>query len=340
MGFPPPGNYFFLVPWIAVIPWCGMLIAMLVCWSVQGHPIYWFMDGDQFPVYISDIGATNLQPLFVTCVAWQGLWYCIMVACEFFQRSGHWPLPWLARQRLPADVEPVSSSSYMGSELSMRVRYAELLSSSRFLMPPYYTKHERNLIFASFVLGLIGELAILMCAIFSTAKFHKVHLSMVGVFVSMMYFSILCAAIEYLSMGRHYARLHPLAGSAAHVGSASSRHGHVWNKLTVSGTVKMVWLFLAAAWAICFGAVKNPSISASFEWVLAFWLCAYYVIVSVDFYMGSRYKESKYFHQITNFSGYYKYDQLVLGEAKLHVERVGHDAGQDYRGNTPVDIVT
>lgn len=42
-------------------------------------------------MYISDIGATNLRPLFISCAGWQGLGYVITVALEFFQRSGYLP---------------------------------------------------------------------------------------------------------------------------------------------------------------------------------------------------------------------------------------------------------
>ncbi|ODV96142.1 hypothetical protein PACTADRAFT_67363 [Pachysolen tannophilus NRRL Y-2460] len=74
------------LPLLALISWYGMLIAMLACWSFQGHPIYWFMTGYQDPVYLSDIGATSLQPLFIACAGFQGLFYFITFVCEFFLR--------------------------------------------------------------------------------------------------------------------------------------------------------------------------------------------------------------------------------------------------------------
>ncbi|AMD20856.1 HDR114Wp [Eremothecium sinecaudum] len=334
-----PGNYYFLIPWVLLIPWYGMLITMLSCWSIQGHPIYWFMHDDQFPVYISDIGATNLQPLFIACVAWQGLWYCIMVAAEFFQRSGHWPFQWLAYTRR-------EQTSYSGSTTpvddmeSQRVGYAELLSSRRFLMPPYFTKHERNLIGAAFGLGFLGEVALLMCSIFSTASYHVLHVTMVGCFVVFMFFSINCSAVQYFIMGRHYAQLHPLAPPEALNVKTSWRRwvGYYWNKYTISAIAKTIWLVFAAVWALCFGFVQNKSVSASFEWILAFWIGAYYIIVSVDFYLGSRYMHSKYFHQIQSFTGYYKYDQLVLSEAKVRVEK--HAWQEDRIPNLPEDDET
>lgn len=309
--FKSPGNWLFIVPWIAFIPWYGMLIAMLICWASQGHPIYWFMRSEQFPVYISDIGATNLRPLFISCAGWQGLGYVITVALEFFQRSGY--LPFQLKKKDPSISDSTS--------------YAEKLHSGKYLMPPYYTKDERNLIFAAFVLGSIGELAILFCSIFSTALYHRVHIAMVSVFVVFMFLSTCCLIAEYFLMGRHYASVHPLA--SPHFNPQSSEKsfnqdyntvdelpwykwkGHVWNKFTISATLKVIWLTLAVVWAICFGAINDRSKSACFEWLLAFWFGIIFMILSADFYLGGRYRQSRYFNHVESFSGYYKYDKAL-----------------------------
>ncbi|KOG98270.1 Sfk1p [Saccharomyces eubayanus] len=309
--FKRPGNWLFIVPWIAFIPWYGMLIAMLACWAGQGHPIYWFMHTEQFPVYISDIGATNLRPLFISCAAWQGLGYVITVACEFFQRSGY--LPFQLKKHDPSISDSTS--------------YAEKLHSGKFLMPPYYTKDERNLIFTAFVFGCIGELGLLFCSIFSTAHYHHVHVAMVSVFVVFMFLSICCLSAEYFLMGRHYASIHPLANSNLNTQSSEKSfnqsfnivddlpwykwQGHIWNKFTISATLKTIWLALAVVWAICFGAINDRSKSACFEWLLAFWFGVIFIILSVDFYMGGRYRQSRYFKHVESFSGYYKYDKAL-----------------------------
>ncbi len=80
-------NYWFMVPIIGFIPWLGMLITMLICWAAQGHPLYPFNSGYQYPVYISYIGATNLRPLFISCAGWQGLFYTITLLVEYFLRK-------------------------------------------------------------------------------------------------------------------------------------------------------------------------------------------------------------------------------------------------------------
>lgn len=307
-----PGNYFFLVPIIGFIPWYGMLITMLVCWGVQGRPIYWFMDEPQSVVYISDIGATSLNPLFIACAGWQGLFLVITVACEFYQRSGYWPFRLRANYKTSADDKSENGLSFN----SMKSQYSDLLESSRFLMPPWYTKHERNLIFAAFVFGLIGELGLLFCSIFTTAKYHDVHISMVVVFIIFMLLCVICNIAEYMVMGRHYAMLHPLASQTPGVTTLADLkwyqwRGHVWNKFTISGVAKMSWLAFAIVWAICFGAIDDDGISACFEWLLAFWFGLYFILLSVDFYLGGRYRHSRYFRHVQTFAGYYKYDQLL-----------------------------
>ncbi|CDO95403.1 unnamed protein product [Kluyveromyces dobzhanskii CBS 2104] len=304
--FPGPGNYWFIFPWIAFIPWYGMLVAMLVCWAAQGHPIYWFMHTEQFPVYISHIGATNLKPLFISCAAWQGLGYVIMVGLEYFQRSGHWPF------KLPYSYEDDMEKSNDSS--SMKTNYVDALIHKRYVMAPFFTKHERNLVWASFVLGSIGELALLMCTIFSTNVYPKVHGTMVGIFCAFVGLSVICHSAQYFTMGRHYAVIHPLT-SPEDLGKQSrwnKWYGHTWNKYTISGTAKAIWVAAAFVWAMCFACLDDRSVTACFEWLLAFWFGLYFIIVSIDWYIGGRYTKSKYFHQIVlaDNLNYYKYNQL------------------------------
>ncbi|CCK71476.1 Frag1/DRAM/Sfk1 family protein KNAG_0H00600 [Huiozyma naganishii CBS 8797] len=275
MKFVKPGNASFLVPWIAFIPWYGMLIAMLVVWAAQGHPIYWFMHTDQFPVYISDIGATNLRPLFISCAGWQGIGYVLCIVLEFAQR--HW-----------------------------------------FKMNPWFTIHERNFILAAIVLATIGELGLLFCTIFSTALYPHVHTAMVCIFIVFMFLSICCLTGEYFSMGRHYALIHPRQTYESGVVDVENLRwyqwaGYRWNKFTISAIIKLLWVICAIIWAICFGAIDNNSTSAKFEWLLAFWLGVFFIIMSVDFYLGTRWRKSKYWPNVSSdaMSGYYKFDKYL-----------------------------
>lgn len=281
LGIQKPGNGWFILPWVAFIPWYGMLIAMLICWGVQGRPIYDFMDEYSNPIYISDIGATNLRPLFIACSAWQGLGWCLTVVAEYWQRGGTIPL---------------------------------VQSRPHFSMAPWFTKHERNLIISACCFAIIGELGLLFCTIFSTKNYPHVHTAMVCVFVVLMFLSILCLTAEYAVMGRHYALIHPQATGTEGIRFDDLKWnewpGVKWNKYTVSAICKFVWLVLAVVWAICFAAIKHKSRSADFEWLLAFWFGIIFVILSVDFYLGGRFRVSRYFHQINNYRGYYKYEEM------------------------------
>ncbi|CCH62129.1 hypothetical protein TBLA_0G01860 [Henningerozyma blattae CBS 6284] len=394
-NIPAPANYYFLVPIISFLPWYIMLITMLGVWTYQGRPRYWFMDHPQSIVFISDIGAANLHPLFIVCSFWQGAGYCITVACEYYQRSGHWPFQRKKLlKKLTGDDSPIvdrdhpithpnaqpvrrhlsvhndifSDSNNTNSNLhlnpnnnlsdleiysansnnlsinddlenpfdddaserddeqvptsdqpigTIKNNYTHALLSSKFLMPPWYTRDERNLIWAAWVLGLIGELCLFMCSIFSTVKFHRAHITMVYFFLFFMYFSIVCTIAEYFVMGRHYALIHPLADLPPHIHINSIPwyrwEGYIWNKFTISAILKTIWLVVAILCSICFGAIPNDSIKAGFEWCLGFWLGVFFMIVSVDFYLGGRYKTSRYFHQIQSqsFAGYYKYDKAA-----------------------------
>lgn len=350
MSIPKPANNYYLIPLISFLPWYGMLLTFLITWISEGRPIYYFMSTQQSVVYISDIGAMGLHPLFIICSLWQGLGYCISVGCEYRQRAGHWPF---MRSRYNPSSKGYNSTSdeHEGVDAdkeiqsdpfvdeyenildndarsfdTIRWNYSESLLSSKFIMPPFYTKDERNLIFASFVLGLLGETALVLCSIFSTAIHHNAHITMVIVFIVLMYISCSCLIAEYFLMGRHYAVLHPLANLDHKVDMKNlplyKWEGYVWNKFTVSASLKSFWLLFAILWALLFAGIANDSTSAIFEWVLAFWLGGFFIIMSVDFYLGGRYKESRYFHQVESFAGYYKYDNLIGNsqtKSRLHI---------------------
>lgn len=288
-----PGNYFFLVPWIAFIPWYGMLITMLICWAAQGHPIYWFMNSEQFPVFISDIGATNLRPLFIACGGWQGLGYIITLCLELFQRN-------------------------------------------KCMMNPWFTKDERNLIISSIILGTIGELGLLFCTIFSTANYHHVHISMLVIFIVFMFFSLVCLTTHYYLMGFHYTRLRKgnIDTDPMTTTEFSKSDGH-WNKFLISAIFKTLWIVGAVAWAIAFATLQDDSKSAKFEWLLAFWLGVIFIIISIDFYLGSQWKTSKHFPYLNHCRPYYKYQQYKEKHAELYHISSNVSSGSDSPTLTP-----
>lgn len=83
--------------WLAVlsaIVWWGMLIALLACWAAQGHPVYyWITDRNKTILFISDVAATNLQPIFISCSAVQGLLFALALASERLLRHNGRLLP-------------------------------------------------------------------------------------------------------------------------------------------------------------------------------------------------------------------------------------------------------
>ncbi|CUM65986.1 uncharacterized protein PRCAT00003640001 [Priceomyces carsonii] len=92
--------HYFWIPIIALIVWWGMLIAMLSCWSLQGQPIYAFMGGvHQDPVYISDVGATNLQPLFISCAGFQAIFFVGTLVMEYYLRTHRKLQPYVSRRQ-------------------------------------------------------------------------------------------------------------------------------------------------------------------------------------------------------------------------------------------------
>ena len=77
-----------------------MLIAMLACWGAQGRPIYSFMNGaHQNPVYISDIGATNLQPLFISCTGFQAIFFVGTLVMELYLRKAEKIQPYVSKHQ-------------------------------------------------------------------------------------------------------------------------------------------------------------------------------------------------------------------------------------------------
>lgn len=81
--------HWYIVPLVTLVVWWAMLIALMSCWSLQGRPIYSFMGANdhQDPVYISDIAATNLQPLFISCSGFQALFFVGTLVMEHYLRT-------------------------------------------------------------------------------------------------------------------------------------------------------------------------------------------------------------------------------------------------------------
>lgn len=93
--------HYYLIPIIALVVWWGQLIALLVAWYVQGSPTYDFMNGEsQSPVYISDVGATNLQPLFIACTGFQLIFFLGTLVMEFVLRQKRKLQPYVSHKQV------------------------------------------------------------------------------------------------------------------------------------------------------------------------------------------------------------------------------------------------
>lgn len=215
-----------------------MLIAMLSCWGAQGRPIYSFMNGEyQNPVYISDIGATNLQPLFISCSGFQAIFFVGTLIMGFYLR-------------------------YKSGKIQ-----------------PYISKHQPRLAIASIICAAIGQLGIVFVAIFNTKNFHPVHISMVGVFIAFCFLACVCDFTISFIFGTNPSKLDPVHDQVVF---GTSKYANLY---FVSFMLKLVWLFAAVAFAICFGVyMKNDqnSKSAIFEWLISFWYGLLLVMWSMD----------------------------------------------------------
>lgn len=217
--------HYYLIPVIALVVWWGMLIALLSAWSLQGKPNYSFMTHPQDPVYISDVGATNLQPLFISCTGFQMIFFVGTLLMELYLR--------LKRK-----------------------------------LQPFVSDKQPKFAITSIVCAFLGQCGILFVSIFNTKNFHKVHISMVAIFIVFIFFACLFNFFNSFIFGNFPQRLHPnhervIFGS------------HRWaNLYMVSFFAKLVWLIVAIILACFFGYnmhADKDSTSACFEWSISFW---------------------------------------------------------------------
>lgn len=92
------------IPLIGAIAWAGTLLALLICWLVEGHPRYRVSEA-KF-VYISDVGA-HIKPLFIAGACVTVAFYVTSLLIDHFLRydTEHRRLPGFIRR-----AEVVSSA--------------------------------------------------------------------------------------------------------------------------------------------------------------------------------------------------------------------------------------
>ncbi|KAH3662005.1 hypothetical protein OGAPHI_006186 [Ogataea philodendri] len=79
----------FFLPLLSVAAWWAMLIAMVVCWVAQGRPNYEDLHVymAHLIIYLSNVGATNLQGLFIAGAATMGVFFVWTMIEEMYLRS-------------------------------------------------------------------------------------------------------------------------------------------------------------------------------------------------------------------------------------------------------------
>ncbi|KAF2237610.1 hypothetical protein EV356DRAFT_380379 [Viridothelium virens] len=82
-------NVAWVLPLVSAIVWLGMLAAMLGYWVARGSPHYPSFNADQHIAYISDVGASNLKPLFIAgCSVMVVTLDLAMIAERWLRHSG------------------------------------------------------------------------------------------------------------------------------------------------------------------------------------------------------------------------------------------------------------
>lgn len=141
-----------------------MLIALMVCWSAQGFPVYDWMEPNhhhQTILYISDVAATNLQPIFISCASTQALFFILTLIAERYLRH-----------------------------------------AGRLL--PNWNKKEKILAATSIFFAFIGQLGIIFVSTFNTHSFPDVHASFLVVFIVFLALSAVCNGFELYILNKAY----------------------------------------------------------------------------------------------------------------------------------------
>ncbi|KAK9463516.1 Frag1/DRAM/Sfk1 family-domain-containing protein [Lipomyces oligophaga] len=84
-------RHYWILPLITAGAWWGMLVALMAVWAGDGYGSHLFpsqVAGTYIP-YISDIGASGVQPVFIACGIVQGVCFVLSVAAERYLRHAH-----------------------------------------------------------------------------------------------------------------------------------------------------------------------------------------------------------------------------------------------------------
>lgn len=217
-----------IFPLISAIAWAGMLITLLVAWAAQGKPMYYFMSIYSNPVYISDVAATNLQPVFISLVLVMALFHFLTVVSMF--------------------------------HLRLRVQGITMV--------------EKWLGIVSLGFLTVSQFGIIFVSCFNTNVFHPVHMAFLSVFIVCVFIAIVLQIAAVFLRAKEYKKF-------------NQGLSFFQNHYNVTGVLKVVFLFFAVVFAMCFGLINNKksrSIVTRFEWTLSFWYTFLFAAYIHEFY--------------------------------------------------------
>jgi hypothetical protein len=78
-----------ILPLISLFGWWAMLVALMICWFAKGRPILDTGNTEMphFIVYLSNIAATDLQPIFIVGSAIMGIFFVWAVIEDYYLRT-------------------------------------------------------------------------------------------------------------------------------------------------------------------------------------------------------------------------------------------------------------
>ena len=265
---------------------------MLAFWGGEGRPIWHWLYGYHISpqnykknygsvgvIFISDIGTTKMQGVFISFSLCQGIVYFLTVATWYvinYTNKNDYITPQESSVIKFSDNSPVDIAEEPKPEEAVHKK------------PFKFSKHEKNLMYASLFFSFLGGAGIFFCSVFNTRNFHHAHFSMVGLFLAGMGISVILTGTSFILTGKNvYMHEHNVSEHSIGYKFWTKEYytkmcDNAWLK---SGVVKLVWVIIAIVFAICFGAVDKNDISAVFEWLVAFWYGLIFVIWSVDMYI-------------------------------------------------------
>jgi len=78
---------YWMIPVFSAVVWLAMLLAMILHWVTKGKPIYPSMQDGQTVAYISDVGAFEFKPLFITMGTISVVTFTLSFVLEQFLRT-------------------------------------------------------------------------------------------------------------------------------------------------------------------------------------------------------------------------------------------------------------